>query len=75
VQQAAMGRWMELAQQAAQKMAPPPQPMGGPGDAPDLGTAQPTGLLPGPIAAAPISAQPQTIADMASATFEETAPQ
>jgi hypothetical protein len=76
VQQAAMGRWMELAQQAAMKMAPPMgAPMGGPGDAPDLGAAQPTGLLPGPIAAAPISAQPQTTADMASATFEETAPQ
>ena len=75
VQQAALQRWMALAQQAASKMAPPPQAPTTNTEPPDLGAQTPTGLLPGPIAAMPISQQPQTIADQAAAGFEATAPQ
>jgi hypothetical protein len=81
IQQAAGQRWMELAAQAMQKMAPPPMagaPMEGgpaPAEEPDLGAATPTGLMPGPIAAAPISVQPQTLQDQAAATFEQAAVQ
>lgn len=77
VQQAAAERWQALAQQASAKMAPPPPAAGGnPSAAPELPPGQtPTGLLPGPLPAMPISAQPQTIADQATAGFETSAPQ
>jgi hypothetical protein len=77
IQQAAGDRWMALAQQAAAKMGPPPMAPGAPGDAPPPPemdpTAQPSGLMPGPIAAAPINAQSATIADAAVTGFEQSA--